>query len=394
MKKINKLGVVFSSFAVLLAVFSMFTPPTKALADTTRVVSVVSISATSITTNSAKLTATVNTGRACKNDPDQGPYDQDGVYFVYGPSYQYSSPRQNICGTTDITLDPFTWSNLQPDTTYSFKLSTGGTYNPNWTPLYSEVITFRTLPIPVSQKPSATALQPTFSSYQGKPNATFKGTVNPNGLTTSSIYFKLSNGLNYGMNDETLSGSSDTPVSTLVTGLTCGQSYSYQLVVSNPGGTTTSNTINFTFGSAPSSSAMGCYDIVSSSSTPQPTPTPPPVPQQPIPTVPTPTPTPITNNNPPQNNSNNQFFIPRPITPQVTSNLVVNNSNTPSNPSTPTAHNTTAQTTTHQQTTQANNSAGVQVNNNSTQPANNNAPIPKKRNLFHRIIDWIVGLFK
>jgi hypothetical protein len=95
-------------------------------------------------------------------------------------------------------------------------------------------------------------IEPSTSPEAYKPTeVTLKGSVNPNGVPTTSCYFEVGSVVEYGYvyyeevvpceQGEVLSGGSPTPVTAQLSGLTKGGSYHYRLVLGNANGNLRTN---------------------------------------------------------------------------------------------------------------------------------------------------------
>lgn len=211
--------------------------------------------ATSVTTTTATLNGTIN--------PNLTPIT--GIQFIYGTVSDLSS------GTTTKTVDdgsgtaaltaggssaqPFSYdiTGLTPGATYYFKIractsALTGSYPDHSCSTFFDgsILSFEALDPPTVTTEAATAVNPT--------DATLNGTVNANGspTTTQFIYGTVSD-LSSGttiVGSDGVSGSSDTPISETITGLSPNTTYYFRAVATNGGGTVEGDILSFTTGSA------------------------------------------------------------------------------------------------------------------------------------------------
>jgi len=103
-------------------------------------------------------------------------------------------------------------------------------------------------------------------------SATLNGTVNANGLSTyaSFKYGKTSGSFDSLTTVQSVSGSSDTAVSSSISGLSAGTTYYYTLVASNSAGYTTGSEMSFTSSTdsvPPTVTTKAATNVTSSSAT-------------------------------------------------------------------------------------------------------------------------------
>jgi RHS repeat-associated protein len=149
-----------------------------------------------------------------------------------------NSAIQNLgSGTSPVALTPFSWNNLLPDTTYSFRIvsnnSDGTTYG-NWTKFTTAS----------NLKPiifSATVSTP------GTTSATLNGQVSGSGESTDAWYESSKTGSQklQSTHIENCDTATSLPSFNL-TGLTASTSYQFRVVASSAKGTTTGNWVTFT----------------------------------------------------------------------------------------------------------------------------------------------------
>jgi hypothetical protein len=176
-----------------------------------------------------------------------------------------------------IAVDPAGGSVYVADDVHPTVIAYGPTgallwINPNLGGTVTNLATARGLagepsvPIPTAATTAATSV--------GSSTATFNGTVNPNGASTT-VFFQYGTTTAYGSQtaNQVFTGNSVQNVTTNVGGLTGGTTYHYRLVAKNAGGTMTGSDITFTTASA------------TPTPTPSPTPTATPTPPCPAPTV-------------------------------------------------------------------------------------------------------------
>ena len=186
--------------------------------------------ATNVSYNSATLNGTVNANGLSTT-----------VWFQYGTisgSYTNTSSTQSIIGLSNTSVS-INISGLSPNTTYYYRIVA---QNSAGTITYGSETSFTTnTPSP----PSATTGSASNVSYY---TATLNGTVNANGLSTTTWFQYGTTSGSYGNTSSTqsVSGTSDTTVSIDISGLSSGTTYYYRIVAQNSAGTTYGNEISFT----------------------------------------------------------------------------------------------------------------------------------------------------
>jgi hypothetical protein len=151
------------------------------------------------------------------------------VWFQYGltSSYTGSTPAQYIGNSTTAGTVLAAWTGLQPDTQYHYALSasSGGLMETG------SDVSFTTPPV----NPGITENAAGGITYTG---ASLSGTVNPGGLD-AQVYFLYGLSGTYGMQTAAVDiGNGTTPisVSALLSSLTAGTKYHYEMVVTNTDG--------------------------------------------------------------------------------------------------------------------------------------------------------------
>jgi hypothetical protein len=161
------------------------------------------------------------------------------AYFQYGPDTNYGSfSATNTLAATNITLAVSNLiSGLSPSTLYHFQIvatnSAGSVTGAD--------LTFTT---PVTAPTATTAAATSVSAF----NATFNGSVNPNGLATAA-YFQYGLTTSYGSFSATNSLTATNiifAVSNLISGLSPGTLYHFQVVATNSSGSVTGGDLTFT----------------------------------------------------------------------------------------------------------------------------------------------------
>lgn len=186
--------------------------------------------ATSLTTNSAVLNATVNAN-----------YIPTNVAFEYGINENYGQtviPQQNqITGNTDVNIS-LEVTGLTPGTNYHFRIKAVNSLGTS----YGNDMTFTTL----GQIPDAITLEACCVSATG---ATLRGRVNPNYLTTT-VTFEYGQTVSYGNSvnaiPSTITGNSNINVTASLSDLVTGVTYHFRVKASNSIGTTYGNDLTFT----------------------------------------------------------------------------------------------------------------------------------------------------
>jgi len=203
--------------------------------------------ATSVGTTTATVHGTVN---ANGNDTT--------VTFEYGTSTNYdrsiNATPISVTGTSNTSVSAGL-AGLNPNTTYHYRVvavNDGGT-------TYGADMTFLTLAAPIVTTNAATSVTTT--------GATLNGTVNANG-TSSTATFEYGTTTAYGstvsVDQNPVTGSTDTAVSKAITGLTTDTVYHYRVVGTNANGTTYGADMTFitTVGSAPSATTNDASSIL------------------------------------------------------------------------------------------------------------------------------------
>jgi hypothetical protein len=193
--------------------------------------SVTASSASAITANSATVTTTVNPNGA-----------NTGVAVMYGTSSTLSTYSetngQNINGTTAVQLT-FNLTGLAAHTTYYFQVGAQNSVGA----ITGTIGSFTTaVPAPTVTIGSPSAITAS--------TATLAATVNPNGADTHAWFLYGTSSTLSGASQTTSqdlgSGTSTTPLSANLSGLTAGTTYYFQAVAQNSSGTTNGTINNFT----------------------------------------------------------------------------------------------------------------------------------------------------
>jgi hypothetical protein len=189
------------------------------------------LAASGITATNAALNGTVN--------PNGG---ASSAYFQYGltTSYGSYSATNSLAATNGVLSVSNLISNLSPATTWHFQLVAGNSAGTN---TGSDLTLTTGAAAPFATTMAASAITST--------NAALNGTVNPNGATTTA-YFRYGLTTSYGNYSATNSlGATNVAlsVSNLISNLTPGTLYHYQLIASNSVGTITG--ADFTVTSSP-----------------------------------------------------------------------------------------------------------------------------------------------
>lgn len=188
------------------------------------------LAATSITTSGALLNGTVNAN-----------YLSTTVTFEYGTTTSYGSTatatQSPVTGSANNNVS-VTITGLGAGTIYHFRIvatNSLGTTN-------SGDMTFTTL----GQVPTATTMAATSTTPSG---AQLNGSVNANYLSTE-VTFEYGTTTSYGTSavatQSPVTGSTNTNVSVIITGLTMGTSYHYRIKTVNSLGTTYGSDMTFT----------------------------------------------------------------------------------------------------------------------------------------------------
>jgi phosphodiesterase/alkaline phosphatase D-like protein len=168
------------------------------------------------------------------------------VTFEYGLDTGYGSiaaaSPNPVSGSTDTPV-ALTLTDLLPDTTYHYRVSATNSYGTT----NGADMTFTTLPLaPTATTDGASAVTVT--------GATLNGTVNANGSSTA-VTFEYGLTTAYGTtvtaDQSPVTGSTDTAVSTAITGLTDGLTYHYRVAAVNAGGASYGADMVFTAGTPP-----------------------------------------------------------------------------------------------------------------------------------------------
>ncbi len=174
-----------------------------------------------VTSRAATLNGTVNPN--CS---------ETSYYFEYGKTTGYelgSTPPQSAGSSCDSTLVAVGVSELEPSTTYHFRLVASNSAGV----VYGEDLTFETLPAP----PDVI----TDPAHFGQTSAKLNGRINPNKENTT-YYFKYGETTDYELGSTPVnnagSGDEDSRVSEEVSGLDPDTTYHFRLVAYNTAGTT------------------------------------------------------------------------------------------------------------------------------------------------------------
>ena len=189
---------------------------------------VVTVAASAITTTTATLNATISANGA-----------DSGTSFEYGPTVAYGSsingsPATVTAAQSNVAVVGNILSGLTCGTTYHFRAEA---LNSNGLTLGND-LTFTTAPCAVSL-PTAVTIAASAVSATG---ATLNGTVSANGATTT-VSFDYGTTASYGTNvtatqSPLSSGSISSPVSYVLSGLTCNTTYHFRVNAINDGATT------------------------------------------------------------------------------------------------------------------------------------------------------------
>ena len=212
---------------------------------------VVTLAATAITNVGATLNGTVNANNA-----------STAVTFEYGLTTSYGSVVAGVPSpVTGTSATPVSASiaGLQPNTTYHFRVvgvNANGSANGN-------DMTFTTaFSPPVVVTTAATA--------PGLNGATLNGTVNASGASTA-VSFQYGTTVAYGLTatavPSPVTGTSVTPVSAAIAGLTPNTLYHFRVVGTNSGGTSNGNDMTFTTAGPPVVTTMPPSNVNTTSAT-------------------------------------------------------------------------------------------------------------------------------
>jgi hypothetical protein len=182
------------------------------------------LSATSITVNSATLNSSVNPNGASTT-----------IYFQYGLTASYGSTT--ISGSIGTSSGNYgtSISGLTPNTVYHFRIVAS---NSGGTSLGSDFTVTTSAQAPIAQTQAA--------SLVAANSATLNSYVDPSG-TGTTIYFQY--GLTTGYGSTTISGNIGTTAGnygTSISALTANTVYHFRIVASNSGGTSMGNDMTFT----------------------------------------------------------------------------------------------------------------------------------------------------
>jgi pimeloyl-ACP methyl ester carboxylesterase len=203
--------------------------------------------ATSVTSTSAQVNATVNPNGSTTS-----------VYFQYGLTSSYGSQNTpaNFSGTSPLSILA-QMSGLNPSTTYHYRVvasNNGGT-------TYGSDVSFTTS----ASAPTATTNAATNITSS---SAMLNGTVNPNGGATTA-YFQFGLSTNYGATTSSSnvgSGTSNVSFQASTGAIQPGQTFHYRLVATNATGTTYGNDLTFTtLNDAPYASTSAASNISATS---------------------------------------------------------------------------------------------------------------------------------
>ncbi len=186
--------------------------------------------ATNVSESAASLNGTVNPN-----------YLSATVTFEYGVTTAYgstaSAAQSPVTGNTMVNVSTGI-SGLLPGTTYHFRIKTVNSIGTT----YSEDKTFTTS----GQAPVATTMDATNKTTT---DASVNGTVNANNLSTT-VTFEYGPTTSYGQtvtaDQSPVTGSTNTNVSAVLTGLTAGTTYHFRVKAVNAVGTTNGSDLSFT----------------------------------------------------------------------------------------------------------------------------------------------------
>lgn len=191
---------------------------------------------TTAATSVGEKTATIN-GTANPNG------SETKVYFEWGPTAFYGSKtsESNLGSGTSVVEQGATLTGLSPATVYHYRIVAN---NENPESSKGSDLTFRTTGPP-------TVTTSTAAVHESGEGATLKGTVNPNGLSTT---YQFEYGTSPGVYTTTVpaiaesagSGTEEKAVSYTVTGLTKGQTYYYRITATNSAGKSNGSEVPFT----------------------------------------------------------------------------------------------------------------------------------------------------
>lgn len=185
------------------------------------------------------------------------------VTFEYGPDTAYGSTfaaiQSPVTGTTDTAVSAIIYE-LEANTTYHYRVAAtnaGGT-------TYGADLTFTTLPAPPGVLTNAA------TAISGG-SATLNGMVNAHD-SSATVSFEYGTDTNYGTtvtaDQSPVSGSTATPVSKTVTGLSNGFTYHFRVKAQNAGGTAYGADMTFTAGlSAPTATTNAASAIETTTAT-------------------------------------------------------------------------------------------------------------------------------
>lgn len=214
------------------------------------IVSFTPIAAPTVTIRAATSIGETTTTINAKINSNGG--NTTGIKFIYSSTENFASDTYTVVATPS-TLTGTTLTDISANIT---GLTGGGTYyfkaeaTNEAGKTTSSSLSFTTTPAPAVTTSSASSVTAT--------GAILNGTVNARGITTSSITFTygtsatLSSGnTSVTATPSSATGTSDTPVSATLTGLTTGTTYYYRLSASNTNGSNSGSILSFTVASTP-----------------------------------------------------------------------------------------------------------------------------------------------
>ncbi|MDH3347960.1 MAG: hypothetical protein OEM02_07655, partial [Desulfobulbaceae bacterium] len=206
--------------------------------------------ATGITTQAATLNGTVNANG-----------DTTVISFEYGIDTNYGNTvpadQNPVSGSTDTPVS-VNISNFSPNTTYHYRVVATNSYGST----NGADLSFTTLPSPPTTTTEAAS---SVTSSSGVLN----GTVNANGASTI-VTFEYGIDTGYGLtvtaDQSQVTGSVDTAVNKIISGLTDDVTYHYRVVGVNSGGTTYGEDMTFTAGAAAATVVTDAASAITSTS--------------------------------------------------------------------------------------------------------------------------------
>lgn len=224
---------------------------------------IASEASSSISASSATLTASVNpqnlstTATVCYS---ASPTTSGGALQGCTESGQAgnASTANPLIGTSSVPLDPITLSGLTPRTTYYWQVKTVSDYAIT----YGAVQSFTTTGVPVVTTQPVSAV--------GTTTATVNGIVNPGGLSTTVEFCVGTASDLTGCSSEAAAqsplaaGTSDTSVSSTLSGLAPGTRYYARVDTTNTDGSASGNIVSFTTSAPPQATINSATDITSS----------------------------------------------------------------------------------------------------------------------------------